>query len=277
LSLAALVVVASQLDSVNPAALAGKAEDINTYGAWLNTLGGKASPSGIDDETADFGKSQHNDKSGESELFPSGLPASAKIAQMEGSEFAKDVYTPDLSGANTDSPIDDVPRKLQEFKKAVAAEMVEYKQLKAIVDENAKPQPESVVVHVAELGPPGPEGQRGLRGPTGDIGSDGPDGPPGPPGDLGPRGDRGPIGLVGDKGFKGVPGKRGFEGRMGPRGKQGPPGVPGDKGNLGMPGDVGPPGPQGPNGPRGAEGAPGNRGDAGKAGNSRYKWVLTAV
>jgi hypothetical protein len=91
LSVAALVVVASQLDSADPAALAEKAEDINTYGAWLNTLGGKASPSGIDDETADFGKSQNNDKSGESELFPSGLPASAKIAQMEGSEFAKDV------------------------------------------------------------------------------------------------------------------------------------------------------------------------------------------
>lgn len=150
-----------------------------------------------------------------------------------------------------------MPEKLQIFKKAVEQEKAEYKELKAIVDKNGSPNPEAVVVRVAERGPPGPKGPRGLRGAKGDEGPQGPAGPPGPPGDLGPRGDRGPIGPTGDKGFKGVPGKRGFEGRMGPRGKQGPAGGTGDKGNQGMPGDVGPPGPQGPNGSRGPEGTAG--------------------
>ena len=149
--------------------------------------------------------------------------------------------------------------KLKLFKKAVEQEEVEYKELKAIVDKNGSPNPEAIVVRVAERGPPGPKGPRGLRGPIGDEGPKGPKGPPGPPGDVGPRGTRGPIGPTGLKGFTGVPGKRGFEGRMGPRGKQGPAGAEGGKGNQGMPGDAGPPGPQGPNGPRGAEGSPGSK------------------
>lgn len=166
-------------------------------------------------------------------------------------------YTPDTSGASTGSPIDDVPEKLKLFKRAVAQEKEEYNDLKAIVDKNASPNPEAIVVRVAERGPPGPKGPRGLRGAQGDIGPTGPDGPPGPPGDLGPRGLRGRIGDTGKKGFTGVPGKRGFEGRMGPRGKQGPAGAVGGKGNQGMPGDAGPPGPQGANGSRGPEGSPG--------------------
>ncbi len=182
-------------------------------------------------------------------------------------------YTPDTSAASTGSPIDDVPEKLQVFKQAVEQEQMEFKELKAIVDKNGSPNPEAIVVHVAEMGPPGPAGPRGLRGAMGDDGPQGPEGPPGPPGDEGPRGDRGPIGPTGDKGFKGVPGKRGFEGRMGPRGKQGPEGITGDAGNVGMPGDVGPPGPQGPNGARGSEG------DAGPKVNVRmlcYRAVLAA-
>ena len=98
-----------------------------------------------------------------------------------------------------------MPEKLQIFKKAVEQEKAEYKELKAIVDKNGSPNPEAVVVRVAERGPPGPKGPRGLRGAKGDEGPQGPAGPPGPPGDLGPRGDRGPIGPTGDKGFKGVP------------------------------------------------------------------------
>jgi len=275
LALLALGCVAVQLHGASmPAALAGK--DLNTYPDWLKTLNGPASYSGIGEETSDFGASDHNSKYGMRQLVPGALPGDAKIAQMQGEDFVDDVYTPDTSNANTGSPIDDVPMKLKVFKKAVAAEEVEYKELKAIVDKNGAPNPEAIVVRVAERGPPGPKGNRGLRGTKGDTGPDGPEGPPGPPGDLGPRGKRGPIGPTGKKGFKGVPGKRGFEGRMGPRGKQGPAGGKGSNGNQGMPGDAGPPGKQGPNGPRGASGNDGSKGRQGRAGNSRYKWVLVS-
>ena len=275
LAVVVLVGLSVQARRARPAALAGG--DVNTYPDWLKTLSGPASYSGIGEETSDFGASQHNSKKGERELMPGALPGDAKIAQMQGADFAGDVYSPDLSGAGEGSPIDDVPMKLQRFKAAVAQERQEYKELKAIVDENEKPKPEAVVVRVAERGPRGPRGPRGLRGLPGDKGPDGPAGPPGPPGDIGPRGSRGPIGPTGDKGFRGVPGKRGFLGRMGPRGKQGPPGGVGDQGNQGMPGDVGPPGPQGPNGPRGAQGNSGRPGKRGRAGKSRYKWVLVSA
>jgi len=274
LALLALGCVAVQLRTRSAAVLEGK--DLNTYPDWLKTLHGPASYTGIGEETSDFGASQHNSKYGMRHLLPGALPGDAKIAQMQGEDFVDDVYTPDTSGANTGSPIDDVPMKLKEFKKAVTAEEVEYNELKTIVDKNSQPNPEAVVVRVAERGPNGPKGNRGLRGAKGDTGPDGPEGPPGPPGDLGPRGLRGPIGPTGLKGFKGVPGKRGFEGRMGPRGKQGPKGVVGSGGNKGMPGDAGPPGKQGPNGQRGGEGNAGSKGDRGRSGDSRYKWVLVS-
>jgi len=276
LALLALAAAAAHMHRATAAtALEGK--DLNTYSDWLKTLNGPASYTGIGEETSDYGASQHNSKKGMRELVPGALPADAGIAQMQGADFVDDVYTPDVSGANTGSPIDDVPEKLKIFKNVVAQEEEEYKELKAIVDKHGSPNPEAVVVRVAERGPPGPKGPRGLRGQQGDIGPTGPEGPPGPPGDLGPRGLRGRIGDTGKKGFTGVPGKRGFEGRMGPRGKQGPAGGGGDKGNQGMPGDVGPPGPQGPNGARGAEGSAGGKGRTGRAGNSRYKWVLVSA
>ena len=262
LSVLGLVAVVA-LQSSGTAELADK--DVNTYSGWLKTLNGAASYSGIDSNSVEPIPDSH--------LFPSALPQDPKIAVMSGAQLSKDVYTPDTSSASTASPIDDVPKKLEVFKAAVAKEKAEYKELKNIVDKGTD-HPEAIVVRVAERGPPGPKGPRGLRGVPGDQGDQGPKGPPGPPGDVGPRGTRGPIGETGDKGFRGVPGKRGFEGRMGPRGKQGAPGAPGPKGAKGFPGDVGPPGPQGPNGPRGAEGATGSPGRRGKIGNSRYECGL---
>ena len=132
LAVVVLVGLSVQGGRARPAAMAGG--DVNTYPDWLKTLSGPASYSGIGEETSDFGASQHNSKKGERELMPGALPGDAKIAQMQGADFAGDVYSPDLSGAGEGSPIDDVPMKLKRFKAAVAQERQEYKELKAIVD-----------------------------------------------------------------------------------------------------------------------------------------------
>lgn len=61
--------------------------------------------------------------------------------------------------------------------------MVAYKKLKEIVGDGT-PDPEALVVKVAERGPRGPMGPRGRRGDFGKIGDQGPPGPPGPPGEM---------------------------------------------------------------------------------------------
>lgn len=90
-------------------------------------------------------------------------------------------YQPSLQGPGP-SPWESIPDKLAQFQNTVEREKVVYDKLKAILDDNAKPAPQSLVVHVAERGPVGPHGSRGARGVPGDQGPKGPSGAPGPPG-----------------------------------------------------------------------------------------------
>ena len=76
-----------------------------------------------------------------------------------------------------------MPQKLAAFKANVDQEMVAYKKLKEIVGDGT-PDPEALVVKVAERGPRGPMGPRGRRGDFGVAGQQGPPGPPGPPGET---------------------------------------------------------------------------------------------
>eukprot|EP00286_Rhodomonas_abbreviata_P026560 CAMPEP_0181311246 /NCGR_PEP_ID=MMETSP1101-20121128/13031_1 /TAXON_ID=46948 /ORGANISM="Rhodomonas abbreviata, Strain Caron Lab Isolate" /LENGTH=296 /DNA_ID=CAMNT_0023417957 /DNA_START=9 /DNA_END=902 /DNA_ORIENTATION=+ len=267
ISLISLIAVAGVVGFRWSAAQRTELEDVDTYGDWLNTLSGNPEY----DPDWESENMKHRDLT---DLTPGALPHSKKIGSLQGTDFKKDVYTPDLSKYKTDSSMDDVPRLLDEFKTKVSAEQDMYKKLKAIVDEHSKPQPEAMVVKVAERGPVGPPGPRGFRGSQGDTGDIGPAGPPGPPGDEGPRGPRGPIGPQGKKGFQGPEGKRGFEGRVGKRGAKGAEGPKGPQGRPGNVGEPGAPGPQGPNGPRGEAGSDGAPGPTGKAGEGRYKWVL---
>eukprot|EP00960_Hanusia_phi_P030354 748537-Hanusia_phi.AAC.8 len=197
-------------------------EEINNYSDWLKTLSGTkeapASYTGIEDEHDPDFASQSVKHSGISYLLPGALPQSEDISKLQGADFANDIYQPDTSAVNSQSPIDSVPQLFQRFKNDVSQERVLYKDLKTIMDAHKLPNPESLVVKVAERGPPGAPGPRGPRGLPGDEGDQGPQGPPGPPGDIGPRGLRGIIGQTGLKGFPGPQGKRGFEGRVGKRG-----------------------------------------------------------
>mmetsp|Transcript_37861 Transcript_37861/g.76579 ORF Transcript_37861/g.76579 Transcript_37861/m.76579 type:complete len:304 (+) Transcript_37861:35-946(+) len=242
-------------------------EDVDTYGKWLNTLNG-------DVEYDPDWESQNMHHRDLTDLTPGALPHMKKIGSLQGKDFAKDVYSPDLSKFKPDTSMDDIPAQLDAFKQKVAVERDMYQKLKKIVDDHSVPQPEAMVVKVAERGPVGPKGPRGVRGPQGDVGDVGPEGPPGPPGDVGPRGPRGPIGPQGQKGFTGAEGKRGFEGRIGKRGPMGAQGEKGKPGKQGHPGEPGAPGPQGPNGARGETGADGPAGPSGPGGEGRYKWVL---
>lgn len=238
--------------------------EINTYPDWLKTL----SKNPEWDSTQDQVQERH--------LANSAVPYSQRIGSLQGKDFADDVYQPSLQGPGA-SPWESIPQKLAEFKTTVEREEMVYNKLKAILDDNAKPAPEALVVHVAERGPPGPKGPRGARGPPGDQGPQGPAGPPGPPGDDGPRGPRGVIGPTGLKGFPGAVGERGFEGRVGKRGPMGAEGPKGKKGFKGMPGDAGPPGPQGANGDRGEQGPRGKDGPDGDPGQGIQKFLLSEL
>mmetsp|Transcript_8395 Transcript_8395/g.13253 ORF Transcript_8395/g.13253 Transcript_8395/m.13253 type:complete len:304 (+) Transcript_8395:3-914(+) len=262
-----MVVLAATVVAISQHQQTVELEELNTYTDWLKTLSG--SP-----EYDDKWESQNMPHKDVTDLTPGALPHMKHIADMQGKDFANEVYNPDISQPENGSPMDEYPEMVNELKAKVAKEMAIYKKLKQILDDHKKPFPDSVVVKVAERGPPGPKGRRGTRGSDGDEGDVGPAGPPGPPGDEGPRGKRGPIGPTGDKGFPGAPGKRGFEGRMGKRGDMGKEGKVGKAGREGAEGDVGPPGMQGPNGNRGGPGRRGARGHRGPGGASRRKWVL---
>mmetsp|Transcript_43069 Transcript_43069/g.107777 ORF Transcript_43069/g.107777 Transcript_43069/m.107777 type:complete len:297 (+) Transcript_43069:31-921(+) len=236
--------------------------ELNTYRGWLGKLSGKPE--------YESGGGQ------ESHLANAALPFSSKIGSLQGEDFAKDVHEPTPQG-DPSSPWESVPKKLAVFKATVGEEEKVYEKLKKIVGLGAPPAPQSLVVHVAERGPPGPPGNRGSRGSVGKTGSAGMVGPPGPPGDKGRRGKRGPIGPTGLKGFPGPEGKRGFEGKVGKRGAKGPEGPKGKTGFTGMPGDVGPPGLQGRNGYRGPVGKTGPRGRNGPRGQSHIKWIITRL
>lgn len=239
-----------------------KGGNIDTYPDWLKTL--SADPEW--DSTQDQVQERH--------LANSAVPYSQTIGSLQGKDFAGDVYQPSLQGPGP-SPWESIPDKLAHFKTNVEREEKVYNKLKAILDNNAKPAPQALVVHVAERGPPGPKGPRGSRGIPGDQGPQGPTGPPGPPGDDGPRGARGVIGPPGLKGFPGAVGERGFEGRVGKRGDMGAEGAKGKKGFPGLPGDAGPPGPQGANGDRGESGPRGKNGPDGDPGVGIQKFLLS--
>lgn len=237
-------------------------EDNPTYTGWLGGL--TADPA----SSADAGEQV-------SETANAVLPFSSRIGSLQGKDFVGDAHeaTPTDAGPSSWKT---VPQKLAAFKANVEREMVAYKKLKEIVGDGT-PDPEALVVKVAERGPRGPIGHRGRRGDFGLAGQQGPPGPPGPPGDKGKRGMRGGIGPTGLKGFPGAEGKRGYEGKVGKRGPQGPEGAKGKSGFPGMDGDTGAPGPQGPNGEVGAKGSTGHAGAAGPRGHSETKFIQTRI
>lgn len=255
---AALVGVALQARSA-PQELAGAG-----YVGWLKTLNGPVDyQTGKEhDATFDSAGMPHADIS---EMVPSALPKSEKVAAMQGEDFAKDVVEGSLPPVDQDE-INKMPKKLLSIKAAVAKEQVLVDDLKEIVDAHSVPQPESIVVHVGQRGPRGADGPRGVRGGVGDQGTKGDTGPVGPLGDVGKRGFQGERGVDGALGPLGEQGRTGYLGRPGTRGTVGIEGPEGPEGGPGRDGEFGPPGPQGPNGANGMEGSKGNMGHEGSAG-----------
>jgi hypothetical protein len=269
LATAALVGVAMQAQSV-PQELAGAG-----YKGWLNTLTGPVDYQTGKENDPKFDSSgmPHADIS---EMVSSALPKSAKVAEMQGADFAKDIVDASTPPVDQDE-INKMPLKLVSIKAAVAKEKLLVDDLEEIVDAHSMPQPESIVVHVGQRGPKGGEGPRGVRGVNGDQGTKGNDGPVGPLGDLGKRGFQGGRGKDGALGPLGEQGRTGYGGRPGVRGTVGIEGAEGPEGDSGRDGEEGPPGPQGPNGANGMEGGKGLMGDEGSRGTGKPLECLSVV
>ena len=181
------------------------------YVDWLKTLTGP-----VDYQTGkeydDKFSSQGMNHIGISHLLPSALPGSARVGQMQGADFASDVVA-SVSKQPVDSDeINKLPQQLEKIKRKIKAEEKLVKELKKVVNAHTIPNPESIVVHVGQRGPPGAKGPVGPRGPDGDQGKKGAKGPTGPSGDQGPRG---PQGIQGEKGSIGPPGPPGNPVRLG--------------------------------------------------------------
>mmetsp|Transcript_24398 Transcript_24398/g.47367 ORF Transcript_24398/g.47367 Transcript_24398/m.47367 type:complete len:437 (-) Transcript_24398:41-1351(-) len=245
------------------------------YVKWLKGLHGPV--------TYQTGK-EHDDKFESSgmthmditDLVPSALPASERVGQMQGDDFAMDVSSSMAAPVNRDE-INQLPMKLQALVQKMKKEKKMVKELEEVVGKHSLAQPESLVVHVGQRGPAGAKGARGPRGPTGDQGTKGATGPKGPTGEKGRTGSQGPQGPVGKKGRLGPAGKAGYPGPPGPRGEvgiEGPEGVPGMAGPKGA---TGPPGMQGPNGGNGLEGATGLAGMQGMDGPQKTVWCMKVV
>lgn len=208
------------------------------YVNWLKHLKGPVDyQTGKEyDDRFDSSGMQHMDAT---DLVPSALPGSKRVGEMQGDDFAMDVTASMAKPVDRDE-INELPLMLKKMEKKITTEKEYVEELQKYVDDHAKPQPESLVVHVGQRGPQGAKGPRGPRGPTGDQGTKGDKGPLGPPGARGrvgvqgPQGPKGPEGPVGPKGKMGYPGPLGRRGAVGIEGPEGVPGEPGPDGEVGM-------------------------------------------